>query len=202
MPLDASAESVAEFLGQPVLTAITDARDSSADDLEMWRRTSPSEIAASSARGLANRIHDRFMHHMLVKLDGAEGVRLDERGSTRQFVVNERVILRCKRHDEQNKIKSYPTRAAIEHWGGTVTLDGMATINLAAGYRWDKELRELGPAVLSFRKSLHARPLWTVDLGRSVSVADPVRIVGPLMPGMPAIDLFGIGAEQQESESR
>lgn len=202
MPLDASAESIAEFLGQPVLTAITDARDRSADELSMWRRTSPGEIAASSARGLANRIHDRFIHHMLVQLDQAEGVRLDDRGSTRQFIVNERVVLRCKRHDTQNKIKSYPTRAAINHWGGTVTLDGMATINLAAGYRWDKELRELGPAVLSFRKSLYARPLWTVDLGRGGAIADPIRIVGPITPGMPSIDLFGIGSDQQENEAR
>lgn len=202
MTLDASAESVSEYLGQPILAAITAARDLSAEDLGTWRRTTPAEIAAASSRGLANRIHDRFMHHMLVGLDGTDGVRLDERGSTRQFIVNDRIILRCKRHDQKNKIQSYPTRAAIEHWGGTVTLDGMSTINLAAGYRWDKELRQVGPAVLSFRRALQARPLWTVDLGRGDTMADPVRIVGPITPGLPSVDLFGIGAESQEEEAR
>jgi hypothetical protein len=142
------------------------------------------------------------MHHMLTGLDGVDEVRLNEHGSTRQFVVNDRIILRCKRHDRQNKIKSYPTRAAIEHWGGTVTLDGMATINIAAGYRWDKELREIGPAVLSFRRGLRARPLWIVDLGRGEAMTAPVRIVGPITPGLPSVDLFGIGEERREDEGQ
>ncbi|WP_022891122.1 hypothetical protein [Agromyces subbeticus] len=201
MILDASAESIAEFLGQGVLSAVVNARDLSADDFERWRRESD-EIATASARGIANRINDRFVHHMITELDGRDDVVFKERGTTRQFIVRQRVVLRCKRHDVSNRIESYPTAGAIAHWGGSITLDGLSTINLAAGYRWDKELREIGPAVLSYRRGLRAKALWTVELGRDQTAAAPISITPPVRPDMPAIDLFGFGTERKEEDGR
>lgn len=198
MTLDASAESISEFLGQPVLSAIVVARDNAAVELADWRRTSPSEIAAATPRGLANRIHDRFIHHMVNALDTVDGVAFKERRSARQFVVKEKVVLVCKRHDQQDKIKAYPTRTAIDLWGDAATLDGLSTINVAAGYRWDKELREIGVPVLSFRKALRARPVWVVNLSREEGAAAPVRIIPPAVPGLPSIDLFGLGDERED----
>lgn len=202
MELDASAESISEFLGQPVLTVILASRDASAAELADWRARTPGEISASSARGLANRIHDRFVYHMLTGLDDMSDVVYNENGPTRQFVVKDRIVLRCKRHDKQNKIKAYPTRAAMNHWGGAATLEGLSMLNLAAGYRWDKDLREMGAAVLSFRRGLDEQPLWIVELGRAGGQSMPVRILPPVVPGLPSIDLFGLGAERQEDEGQ
>lgn len=199
MTLDASAESLSEFIGQPVLSAIVTARDNSAEDYAGWRRESPAEIARATPRGLANRISDSFVAHMVAALDGVEGVAFRERGLARKFVVREKVVLICKRHDAKDKISSYATRTALEVWGGMATLEGMETINLAAGYRWDKELREIGVPVLSYRKGLRARPTWVVDLSRGEGgAAAPVRIVSPTGPTLPVLDLPDFGQERKD----
>lgn len=202
MTLDASVDSLSEFLGQPVLSAIVTARDNSAADFAGWRRDSPAEIARATSRGLANRISDSFVAHMIAALDGVDGVVFRERGLARQFVVREKVVLICKRHDAKDKISSYPTRTALDVWGGVATLEGMGTINLAAGYRWDKELREIGVPVLSYRRGLRARPTWVVDLNRGEGgAAAPVRIVPPTGPSLPTLDLPDFG-EQRKDGSR
>lgn len=199
MTLDASADTLSAFLGQQVLSAIVTARDQSASDLANWRRSTPAEMSRATPRGLANRISDSFVAHMLAALDGVDGVTFRERGVSRQFVVRDKVILICKRHDAKDKISSYPTRSALEIWGGAMTLDGLGTVNLAAGYRWDKELREIGAPVLSFRKGLRARPSWIVDLGRDADdVVAPVRIVPPTAPTLPTLDLPGFGDERKD----
>lgn len=200
--MDASVDSLSAFLGQPVLSAIVTARDKSAADLSGWRRETPAEISRATPRGLANRISDSFVAHMLSALDGVDGVDFRERGISRQFVVREKVVLICKRHDAKDKISSYPTRSALDIWGGAITLDGLGTINLAAGYRWDKDLREIGVPVLSYRKALRARPSWVVDLSRDADdVAAPVRIVQPTGPSFPVLDLPDFG-EQRKDGSR
>jgi hypothetical protein len=199
MMLDASAESLSEFVGQPVLSAIVTARDKSAEEYAGWRRESPAEIARATPRGLANRISDSFVAHMVAALESVEGVTFRERGLSRKFVVREKVVLICKRHDAKDKISSYATRTATEVWGGVATLEGMETINLAAGYRWDKELREIGAPVLSYRKSLRARPAWVVDLSRGEGgAAAPVRIVSATDPTLPVFDLPDFGQERKD----
>jgi len=196
--LDASPESISEYLGQPVLSAIVMARDNSAQDYAKWRRDTPSEIARATARTVANRISDAFVAHMVAALDGVDDVEYREGSLSRKFVVRDRVVLICKRHGVEDKISSYPTHTALEVWGGAATLDGLDVINLAAGYRWDRELREMGAPVLSYRKGLRARPSWVVDLSRGNSAAEPVRIVPPAGPTLPALELPDFGQERKD----
>jgi len=201
MTLDASVDSISEFLGQPVLSAIVKARDSSADDLARWRKDTPTDVARATSRGLANRINDSFVFHMAAALDGIDGVVFSERA--RRFVVGDKVVLVCKRHNMKDRIRSYPTRAALDFWGGAATLDGLGTIALAAGYRWDGELREIGVPVLSYRKGLLARPTWVVDLSRDEGdAAAPVRIVPPGGPVAPTFDLSGIEQPERKDGSK
>ena len=199
MTLDASADSLSDFVGQSVLSAIVTARDNAATDYTRWRKESPSEIARATSRGLANRISDSFVAHMVAVLDGVDDVAFRERGNSRYFVVREKIVLICKRHDGKDKISSYPTRSALDVWGGAPTLEGMGTINLAAGYRWDKDVREIGVPVLSYRKGLRANPIWVADLSRGEGGASaPVRIVPPAGPNLPTLDLSDFGQERKD----
>jgi hypothetical protein len=199
--MDASVETLSEFIGQPVLSAIVTARDNSAKDFARWRKESPSEISRATSRGLANRISDSFVSHMVAALDGIDDVVFREQGISRSFVVREKVVLICKRHNAKDKISSYPTRAALGVWGGVATLEGMETISLAAGYRWDKELREIGVPVLSYRNGLRARPVWVADLSRDEGgAAAPVHIVSPTGPSLPTLDLSDFGQERKDGK--
>lgn len=203
MSLDTSAESIAEQLGQGVLSAIVGSRDDSAAEYAEWRLRTPGEVATASASGLAHRINDRFVAHMQRRLDGVAGVEFRETRRGREFIVHDRFVVQCKRHDAQDRIKAFATRSAIERWGGATTLEGLSTINLAAGYRWDKETREIGSPVLSFRRGLRFKPLWVVDLGhQGGQPATPIRVVAPRVPGLPSIDLFGVGQETEEDDRR
>lgn len=197
---DTAPDTIAAFLGNSFLEAAVAAHEATVADLGRWRRDTPGEVANASSRGLANRIHDTFMGHMLRGVEADPRVRYVEKGPTREFVVDGTIVLRYKRHDSSDKIKSFATAAAVQHWGGgALTLSELTLLPLALGYRWDSELQEMGAPVLSYRKGLTAQPEWVVDLGRAGDAAAPVRIIPPVLPGLPEIDLFGFGFDQEAS---
>ncbi|MCW2541551.1 MAG: hypothetical protein JWN95_3276 [Frankiales bacterium] len=70
------------------------------------------------------------------------------------------------------------------------TLDGLDEVRLIAGYRWDAELRELGPAVISLRSGPD-KIVWTEILDEPVdgTVVSAVPIVPAGGPRAPEIRL-------------
>ena len=157
---------VLDELGEKVLWALGKAVDEARQDLARYRRTSPDIAAQSSARGLANWIHDRVWHHICRLLDDVEDVVLHEKGVIRELVVRDRYRLRVKRHHPPARVSTYPTQGALDFMAqpdGQLVLTGLELLRLVAGYQWDADRGEMGPAVLSMRHGIDS-VLWVHEL--------------------------------------
>ncbi len=96
--------------------------------------------------------------------------------------------LRIKRHDSDDLVSSYPTPSDVAFWAaGSAKFEGMEEVSLAAGYRWDHELREIGSAVISYREG-KTNPIWAVEVGAAATDVKPFS-VRPILPTLPDVDL-------------
>lgn len=156
---------VLDGLGPKVVRGLSKAMDKTVRDLADYRANHPDWVAGSSERGLANWIHDRLWANILTELDGQPDVTLTDREPTREITVGITYRLRVKRHSDTSKVSSYPTQTALQFYmqGPQPAFPGMEEIRLAAGYRWDRELREIGEAVLSLRDGMDKK-LWEITL--------------------------------------
>ncbi|ATG50446.1 hypothetical protein CFK38_02090 [Brachybacterium vulturis] len=102
-----------------------------------------------------------------------------------------------KRHHPGDRISAYPTTGSLAHWSNrALTLEGLESISLAAGYYWDEETRDIGAPVLSLREEKD-KPVWGITLHRDA--AQPTAIQwAPVEPGLPEFDLSQIAIEDEE----
>lgn len=107
--------------------------------------------------------------------------------------VGTRYRLRVKKHDINGQVSTYLTQGALDFMEQepAQTLDGLDEVRLIAGYRWDAELRELGPAVISLRSGPDTI-VWTEELDEPVdgTVVSAVPIVPADGPRAPEIRLI------------
>ena len=167
---------VLEDLGEKVLEALVGAADAVRDDLRMYWETLPDIAAQSSARGMANWIHDRIWYHACRLLDSVEDAICYEKGPFREVIVKDRYRLRLKRHRPPAAVASYPTQGAIdfmEQPDGQRVLEGMERLRLIFGYVWDPDSHEMGPAVLSMRHGIK-NVLWVHELSSTQPRAVPL----------------------------
>lgn len=67
-------------------------------------------------------------------------------------------------------------------------LPGMEEVRLAAGYRWDRETRSMGPALLSYRDG-QDNVMWAVEIESPADAVTPIRVKQVDWPPPPRIEL-------------
>lgn len=161
-------EQVSDDLGDKVLRAVSVAVARARADFTLYRRTFPGWVAQATERGLASWLHDRLFFHLVAELDGIPQVSIVDREPIRDIYVGLHYRVRVKRHHEDGRISGYPTDGMLEF----VFQPEQGTLfdqwNLAVGYKWLGDAREVGPAVISLRdgddiKWMHNLP--ETDLG-------------------------------------
>jgi hypothetical protein len=193
-----SAGVVIEDLGDKVVGALVDATTFTRHDLAHYRDAHPGWVADHSDRGLANWIHDRLWAHLRRLLDDVDRVVLSDKGATREIAVGLRYRARVKRHGLDDRIRSYPTEAALAFWAQSDTLEGFEEVRLGFGYRWDTEERTMGSTVISLRDGLDNDVVWAVivDIGDAPG-AEAITWT-PVDPSLPQVDLYNATADADE----
>jgi hypothetical protein len=142
-------------LGDKVIAAVVAAVKAARADLADYRRFRPAWVAQASERGLAAWIHDRLWYHMTVALADLPQVAITDKGVLREFTVGPETDVyrfRVKRHHMDGDVSTYPTQLALEFLAQVdEMLEGFEELHLIAGYRWDREERAMGAAVISLR---------------------------------------------------
>ncbi len=165
---------VLEGLGDKALEAFCEIIDESRRDLSRYRQQNPDFVAQSSARGLANWIHDRMWHHARRMFDTIRDANLHESGVNREIILRERYRVRLKRHHPPAEVTTYPTVAALdfmEQPDNQLVIRGLEQVRLIVGYIWDEDAQEMGRAVLSMRDGLD-NVLWIHELAYASDTAN------------------------------
>jgi hypothetical protein len=184
------AEDVLPDLGDKVVGALVDATKKTRSDLVEYRTTFPQWVADSSDRGLSNWIHDRLWAHLRRALDDMDAVLLVDGGVTREVMVGTRYRARVKRHGTRDRVRSYPTKAALAFWAQSDTLQGLEEVRLGFGYRWDGDERQIGSTVISLRDGLDAEAIWVVEVDNAAGAGGTPITWTPVDPTLPQIDLY------------
>lgn len=192
-------EAVSDAIGDKVVAAMFAAVAKTRLDLAEYRAALPHFVATSSERGLANWIHDRLWLHAVSELDSLPEVTIFDNGVTREIHCGTEYRFRAKRHDEASNVQSYPTQAALEFHVQPVTFDGMQELKLDFGYRWDAELRDVGPAVMSFR---HRNDLIWSEIIPGDAQTGTLALGSPSAPlSGPGVSVDVAGKKQEEAQT-
>jgi hypothetical protein len=195
--------AVLDDLGDKIVKALSLGVALAARDLRKYRSTFPLWVADACERGLANWIHDRLWSHIVVALDAISGVTLSDREPTREITVGHTYRLRIKRHHDEGQISTYPTQGALEFFAqGPIqeSLPGLDEIRLAAGYKWDKDTRMIGDAVLSLRDGREVI-IWEEILPAPDDLAPDATTIPPVPgPTPPTIEGPAVRDRQAKEE--
>ncbi len=195
------SDAVLDALGQKALDAIGRAVAATRADLGAYRRLLPRFAAEASQRGLHNWIHDRMFANALVEIDGMPGASYIDEEPVRDLCFGSTFRVRMKAHDRDDLVTAYPTRASLDFYtqGWQPTFPSLDEVRLVAGYRWDRDLREMKEAVISLRDG-RQNVRWAVELveqGRSgVLHFEPHEL-----PPLPEFELGDLGDEEQSEET-
>jgi hypothetical protein len=188
-----NADAVLENLGDKFLIAFAGSVAAARSDIDAMCAWQPSWFPTMHSRCLSNLIHDRIWAHLLTTVEADQSATVRESGPTREVQVGTNFLLRIKRHRTGNHISTYPTQTALAFYlqNQQPTLDGLELITLAAGYRWDEELRKINAPVLSYRDGKD-NPIWAVELDEPQAGTGTTAIRWtPLgVPDLPQVD-FG-----------
>lgn len=196
------ADDVLQDLGDKVVSAVVTANDHAREDYRVYREMNPQWAADHSERGIANWIHDRLWAHLGRVLDEVDDVLLISNGPTREIRVGTRFLVRVKRHDAKDRVRSYPTKAAHSFWAQSDTFEGLEDIRLSFGYRWNSEERKMGDALIALHDGLGTKPVWAVKVAAAESTAASPVTWAPIEPTLPQLDLSDVAAEDGEEEGR
>jgi len=192
-------EQIRSDWGDRVLAGIAGSVESARDDFREFRDLKPEWMVDMSSRTTAGFIHDRIVSELRHRLDGIDGVSIVGYEPLCEIVIGNTYSVRVKRHGPGDVVSSYPTLTALEFWGNEPPMPGFEHWNLAAGYRWDPDSREMGDAVLSFRLGMR-KVLWAISIAASSgSVAG--FSWNPIEPQLPDLDLSRIDRPVEERES-
>lgn len=192
-------------LGDKVIEAVIVAVKAAKADLADYRRFRPAWVAQASERGLAAWIHDRLWYHITVALSDLPQVTITDKGVLREFTVGPETDVyrfRVKRTHMDGDVSTYPTQLALEFLAQMDEMfDGFDELHLIVGYRWDRDERAMGSAVISLRDGRDDIK-WEQDLedpGDDASGAD--RIPAIPEPSAPVIDGIARDADKASEET-
>lgn len=190
-------QDVIDRLGDPFVEALVGAVDGAREDyaeLKAWR---PQWAPSYSSRFIANFAHERIWDRLVREIDGAPGIHIRDEEPVREIRSGTAFVTRVKRHHPGDRISAYPTAGSLAHWSNrALTLDGLESISLAAGYYWDEETRSIGDPVLSLREEKD-KPVWGITLHRDAEQPTAIQWA-PVDPGLPEFDLSDIAVEDEE----
>lgn len=188
---------VIQRLGDPFVEALVDAVDGAREDYADLKAWQPEWAPSYSSRFIANFAHERIWARLIHAIDGAPGIHVRDEEPFREILSGTAFVTRVKRHHPGDRISAYPTAGSLAHWSHrALTLEGLESISLAAGYYWDEETRTIGEPVLSLREEKD-KPVWGITLHRTA--AQPTEITWtPIEPGLPEFDLSQIAIEDEE----
>lgn len=196
-------EAVVEALGEKVLGALGSAVPKTRSDLDRYRKALPEFASTSSARGLANWIHDRVWHHVVEEIQGLRNAFTIIKGPVCEVVVDEKYRIRVKRHNWVGRVSTYPTATALKFLRQPLeqlVIEGLDQVRLIAGYRWDHTRHEIGPAVLSLRDGLN-NVLWVIELSESSTDTSSARTIPPTTPVAPQLEFPEMPKVQAETSA-
>ena len=199
-----SWNAVKVAIGDKIIDAITSAVALSKADLATYRSLHSAWVAQHSVRGLAAWIHDRVWYHLTVVLADLPDVVITDNGVLREFAVGpptEIIRFRVKRHDMDGDVSTYPTQLALDFLAQVegVLLPGFSELHLIAGYRWDRDERSMGAAVISLRDGLDDIK-WEVDLAPAAPAGATTGLPAKPKPSAPVIDSGAAGAKNKNSQ--
>lgn len=194
-----SWEQVRAALGDKVIDALREAVSTTREDLTDYRRLRPAWVAAHTERGLAAWIHDRFWFQLVALVEELPGVSLVDHEPTREIWVGPNHRLRVKRHHEDGHVSTYPTLTALDFLGNEqLNFDGFEEVHLIAGYTWEREARDLGPAVISLRNG--SAIIWKEELEPPAANAGSADVIRPITP-QPVPPMIELAADDDKESN-
>ena len=187
------SDEVLGELGSKFLEGLARATDAAREDLRDLRAWHPDWVAQMFQREVAGFVHSRIWAHLTLLLDGVDGFAFTTREPHREASISgptgRTFVVRVKRHNEGDRISSYPTATDIEFWGGgQMPFEGWEAVSLAAGYRWASDTGEVGPAVISYREGKN-NVIWAVEIDGGAADGSVPLTYTPILPDLPQIDL-------------
>lgn len=194
-------EDALAALGSPFVVQFSRALDITRADLATFLGQLPSAWHPQwTERTLAGVIHDRLWVNLTDNIETAvPGIAVSDNGTTRSVCIDDRVALRIKRHTAEGHISGYRTRGSGDFYMGT--LAGLEVENLAIGYEWLRESREIGRPVLSKQRQTNTDPIWVVSIESPGAGVHPIPYE-PIIPPQAEFDLRDIVAAEAEEANR
>lgn len=195
-------DAVLTALGDKFLTAFSASVTGAREDISTLREEHADWFPPMHSRTLSNIIHDRIWARLAASVDLDETVVFREYGSTREVQVGVNFLLRIKRHRAGDLISNYPTQTVLDFYlqSKQEAIDGLELITLAAGYRWDEDLRAILAPVLSYRDGMD-NPIWVVEIDEPQAGATTPIGWRPLTgPELPQVE-YGDEREHGETSS-
>jgi len=192
-------------LPDQLLQALVDAVESASLDWEAFRREHPEWTAGMFERESASLIHSNLRRHLVRDVESIPNVTAFNREPYFEMAAEGAVgrfyKIRVKRHDALDLISSFPTPSDQRFWGDMPSgFDQLEVVNLAFGYRWKKEDKAVGAAVLSYREG-KSNPIWSVELQRpGGSLTAPIAF-SPILPSLPLVDLRDAQVEESREQA-
>ena len=195
-------DDVLADLGAVFPAALLRATDAARDDLREFRTLRPGWALGMFQREVAGFIHSRIWANLSESLSGEAGLSLRTQEPHREVTLasgpGRTYTFRVKRHSEEDRIRSYPTPTDLEFWGGAdITFDGMEKVHLAAGYRWQADTGEIGPAVISYREGKE-NIVWAMEIEGQAGAGVLPFSYKPIQPSLPDVDLAVAQFEQEQ----
>jgi hypothetical protein len=199
------SQVVLDDLGDKFPAALLKATNATRGDFATFRQEHPDWVARMFERDLANLIHPRLWAHLEDELEGIDGVTMVAQEPTREIGISTAggrgYVARVKRHNANDQIRSYPTMTDVIFWsGGQDTLDGFERTSLAVGYRWDRDTREIGSPVISYREG-KKNVVWAFAIDDGAAGAQPIEYK-PILPSLPGVDLLDASRETKLDEGQ
>lgn len=190
---------VIEELGVAFLQAFISSVDDTRDDYAAFREWRPDWAANATGRFVANLLHDRIWAHLNERVQGIPELRIVDEEPRRELHHGLHYVMRVKRHSEDDRVATVDTPASRQFWLGQNTLDGLEQVNLALGYRWIKDIREVGEPVLTYRNGKN-NPIWAVELNKTEDQTAGFTWTS-VEPDLPDLD-FSTVVPRREEEKR
>lgn len=188
---------VLKDLGDRFIHTFIDAVEGARADYAEFKDWRPGWFPSFTDRFTANFLHERIWDRLVRDTAEMEDIHVSDQEPVRELRSGSTYLIRVKRHRTGDRIAAYPTKSARQFWTNELTLEGLESVNLALGYYWDDELREVGDPVVSFRDGKD-KPIWACRLHRESSTATDFTWEPISSPALPDIDLSSIAPETEE----
>lgn len=180
-----NGHEILDTLGREFQNALIDSVDQAKGDLEDLKEFRPNWFPMFTQRFVSNFIHERIWAELVRRIDADPTSSIVDREPVREIGWGQ-FKLRLKRHKARDAISAFPTESARRWYNPSLPLDGLEYTHLAVGYKWEDGA--IGPAVVSYRKSLKSRALWAVTLERDIDTR-VIEIEDINAASMPELDL-------------